>query len=134
MSITKLPKLGKAVSAWFRNKASKKVFNEVSGLQHPVISKLGPAKNLKDRRKTFETMTGAVDEQYKKSGLGITPGGQKIKRDAVIKGSKIHDKWDKLVSKRKKNLKETKTLLKGAGVTATAGASAAGVSLYNKKK
>jgi len=93
MSITKLPKLGKAVSAWFRNKASKKVFNEVSGLQHPVISKLGPAKNLKDRRKTFETMTGAVDEQYKKSGLGITPGGQKIKRDAVIKGSKIHDKY-----------------------------------------
>ena len=134
MSITKLPKLGKAVSALFRNKASKKVFSEASGLQHPVISKVKPAKNLTDRRKTFQEMTGAVDKQYEKSGLPITTKGTNIKKDAVIKGSKIHDKWDKLVSKRKKNLKETKTLLKGAGVTATAGASAAGVSLYNKKK
>ena len=132
MSITKLPKLGKAVSAYFRNKASKKAFNEVSGLQHPVISKVKPATNLTNRRKTFKELTESVDKQY--SGRPITPKGSKIKRDAVIKGSKIHDKWDKAISKRNKNLKDTKTLLKGAGATATAGAGAAGVSLYNKKK
>mgnify|MGYP006409718523 CR=1 FL=1 len=53
-------------------------------------------KNLKDRRKTFETMTGAVDKQYEKAGIKITPEGQKIKKEAVIKGSKIHDKYEKL--------------------------------------
>ena len=134
MSITKLPKLGKAVSAYFRNKASKKAFNEVSGLQHPVISKVKPATNLTNRRKTFKELTESVDKQYQKSGVPITPKGSKIKRDAVIKGSKIHDKWGKIISKRNKSLKDTKTLLKGAGATATAGAGAAGVSLYNKKK
>ena len=132
MSITKLPKLGKAVSAYFRNKASKKAFNEVSGLQHPVISKVKPATNLTNSRKTFKELTESVDKQY--SGRPITPKGSKIKRDAVIKGSKIHDKWGKIISKRNKSLKDTKTLLKGAGATATAGAGAAGVSLYNKKK
>ena len=55
-----------------------------------------PAKNLTERRKTFETMTGAVDKQYKKSGMPITDKGKKIKRDAVIKGSRIHDKYEKL--------------------------------------
>ena len=54
------------------------------------------AKNLKSRRKTFESMTGAVDKQYKKSGVKITDTGKKIKKDAVIKGSKIHDKYEKL--------------------------------------
>jgi len=54
------------------------------------------AKNLKKRRDTFETMTGAVDKQYKKSGLKITDKGKKIKRDAALEGSKIHDKYEKL--------------------------------------
>ena len=54
------------------------------------------AKNLKDRRKTFETMTGAVDKQYKKSGVTITDKGKKIKHHAVLEGSKIHDKYEKL--------------------------------------
>ena len=54
------------------------------------------AKNLKDRRKTFDTMPGAVDKQYKKSGLKITDKGKKIKRDAALEGSKIHDKYEKL--------------------------------------
>jgi hypothetical protein len=54
------------------------------------------AKNLKKRRDTFETMTGAVDKQYKKSGLKITDKGKKIKRDASLEGSKIHDKYEKL--------------------------------------
>ena len=55
-----------------------------------------PAKNLKSRRETFETMVEAVDKQYKKSGLGITDKGKKIKRDAALEGSKIHDKYEKL--------------------------------------
>ena len=54
------------------------------------------SKNLKKRRDTFEMMTGAVDKQYKKSGVKITDTGKKIKKDAVIKGSKIHDKYEKL--------------------------------------
>ena len=54
------------------------------------------AKHLKDRRKTFETMTGAVDKQYTKSGLKITDKGKKIKKEAVLEGSKIHDKYEKL--------------------------------------
>ena len=41
-------------------------------------------------------MTGAVDKQYKKSGVKITDTGKKIKRDAVLEGSKIHDKYEKL--------------------------------------
>ncbi len=54
------------------------------------------AKNLKSRRETFESMTGAVDKQYKKSGVKITDTGKKIKRDAALEGSKIHDKYEKL--------------------------------------
>ena len=54
------------------------------------------AKNLKKRRETFETMTGAVDKQYKKSGITITDAGKKIKKEAVLEGSKIHDKYEKL--------------------------------------
>ena len=61
------------------------------------------AKNLKSRRETFETMTGAVDKQYKKSGLEITDKGKKIKRDAILEGSKIHDKYEKLEKILKKS-------------------------------
>ena len=55
-----------------------------------------PKKNLTERRKTFEMMTGAVDKQYKKSGMPITDTGKKIKKKAVLEGSKIHDKYEKL--------------------------------------
>ena len=54
------------------------------------------SKNLKKRRDTFEMMTGAVDKQYKKSGMPITDTGKKIKKKAVLEGSKIHDKYEKL--------------------------------------
>ena len=54
------------------------------------------AKNLTERRKTFESMTGAVDKQYKTAGVKITSEGQKIKKKAVLEGSKIHDKYEKL--------------------------------------
>ena len=61
-----------------------------------VITSFKPAKNLKKRRETFETMTEAVDKQYTKSGLKITDKGKKIKKEAVLEGSKIHDKYEKL--------------------------------------
>ena len=54
------------------------------------------AKDLKKRRDTFEMMTGAVDKQYKKSGVKITDEGKKIKKKAVLEGSKIHDKYEKI--------------------------------------
>ena len=57
-----------------------------------VIKAVKIAKNLAERRKTFETMIKAVDK-YTKSKTTKT---SKIKRDAVIKGSKIHDKYEKL--------------------------------------
>ena len=36
------------------------------------------------------------EKEYKKSGLKITDKGKKIKRDAALEGSKIHDKYEKL--------------------------------------
>ena len=33
---------------------------------------------------------------YTKSGLKITDKGKKIKKEAVLEGSKIHDKYEKL--------------------------------------
>ena len=76
--------------------AIRKTSKTPSGLQHPVITSFKPKKNLTKRRDTFEMLTGAVDKQYKKSGLGITDKGKKIKRDAALEGSKIHDKYEKL--------------------------------------
>ena len=55
-----------------------------------VIPKI--AKNLTERRKTFETMVEAVSKHTKSKSTKTS----KIKRDAVIKGSKIHDKYEKL--------------------------------------
>ena len=89
-SITKVPKLGKAVAAWIRNKTSKKVSETASGLQHPVITSFKPKKNLTARRKTTDEMITAVDKHTK------SPNASKIKRDAVIKGSNIHDRYEKL--------------------------------------
>ena len=54
------------------------------------------AKNLKQRRETFDTMVKAVDKAYKKYGSKVTEKGTKIKREAVLEGSKVHDKYEKL--------------------------------------
>ena len=93
-----------------------------------TIKSVPIAKNLTKRRTDFEDIVKSVDKHGKSSKAS------KIKHDAAKKVSKIHDKFDKIVSKRNKNLKETKTLIKAAGATSVAGAGAAGVSLYNKKK
>ena len=94
--IKALKGLGKAYTTYQRNKSSKKLFSEASGgLQHPVIKSFKPKKNLTARRKTHDEMVAAVDKHTK------SPNASKIKRDAVIKGSKIHDKYDAIKAGRK---------------------------------
>jgi len=60
----------------------------------PTIKSVKPAKNLTSRRKTTDEMIEAVDKKYKDVGVKITDEGKKIKKEAVIKGSKIHDKYE----------------------------------------
>ena len=84
-------KVASKVWGAIRNKQSKKLFKDASGgLQHPVIKSVKPAKNLTARRKTTDEMITAVDKHTK------SPNASKIKRDAVIKGSNIHDRYEKL--------------------------------------
>ena len=97
-----------------------------------VVPKI--AKNLTARRKTRDEMVDLVNKQYKTVDVRPGQSGSKIKKETAAKGSKIYDKWEKLVSKQKKDLKGTKNLIKASGATAVAGAGAAGVSVYNKKK
>ena len=59
-----------------------------------VIRSVKMAKNLTARRKTTDEMIEAVDKKYKDVGVKITDEGKKIKKEAVIKGSKIHDKYE----------------------------------------
>ena len=54
-----------------------------------AIKSVKTAKNLTKRRKDFEDIIKSVDKH------GKSPGSSKIKRDAVIKVSKIHDKYTK---------------------------------------
>ena len=61
-----------------------------------AIKSFKPAKNLKKRRADFEDIVKAVDK-YGKSGKS-----SKIKRDAAIKVSKIHDKYDAIKASGKK--------------------------------
>ena len=61
-----------------------------------TIKSVKPAKNLTARRKTHDEMVAAVDKHTK------SPNSSKIKRDAVIKGSKIHDKYDAIKASGKK--------------------------------
>ena len=53
-----------------------------------AIKSVKPAKNLTKRRADFEDIIKAVDK-HGKSGKS-----SKIKRDAAIKVSKIHDKYE----------------------------------------
>ncbi len=103
-----------------------------------VVPKI--AKNLTTKRAIQDKVVKAVDEGTEQ-GLKGAPHTQSIKQSASKwkrdKSKELKDysyKWDKLVAKKNKNIKETKTLLKAAGATSAAGAGVAGVSLYNKKK
>ena len=84
-------KVASKVWGAIRNKQSKKLFKDASGgLQHPVIKSVKIKKNLKKRREDFEDIIHHVDKHTK------SPNASKIKRDAVIKGSNIHDRYEKL--------------------------------------
>ena len=82
----------KVVSNAGKTKTGQKIISALTGgsKTSPTITSTNIAKNLKKRRETFETMVEAVDKHTK------SPHASKIKRDAVIKGSKIHDKYEKL--------------------------------------
>ena len=61
-----------------------------------AIKSIKPAKNLTKRRADFEDIIHHVSKH------GKTPGSSKIKRDAAIKVSKIHDKYDAIKASGKK--------------------------------
>ena len=103
MSITKIPKLGKAVSAWFRNRASKKLFKEASGgLQHPVIKSVKPkptkgestkvwGQKLRGKfKKGLEESTKNIDKIFTQSGQRLQKvKGEKITKSGISKGKDI---------------------------------------------
>ena len=62
-----------------------------------VYEKLVPkiAKNLKSRRKEQDEIVALIDKRYKKAKVKPEKSPSKIKKDAVSKSSKIHDKWEK---------------------------------------
>ena len=80
-----------------------------------TIKSVKPAKNLTERRKTHDEMVAAVDKHTK------SPHASKIKRDAVIKGSKIHDRYEKASSEVKKYNKNLKRKVIGAGAASITG-------------
>ena len=104
-----------------------------------VVPKI--AKNLTTKRNIQDKVVKAIDKGTEEA-LGstgkLTEKGKirasKWKKDKSKEFKGLSYKWDRLKAKKDKNIKETKTLLKAAGATAVAGAGAAGVSLYNKKK
>ena len=105
-----------------------------------VIKSVKIAKNLSTKRAIQDKVVTAIEKGTKEGLKGATPSPhlkQSISKSKRVESKKLKDysyKWDELVSKQKKKIKETKALIKGAGATAVAGAGAAGVSLYNKKK
>ena len=93
-------KLGKAAA---KTKTGQKILKKTFEYVKPKI-----AKNLKDRRETFEKMTG-----------GNIP--KKVKRELAIKGSKVWDAFGKIVSNRKKAAKKLVKQTVGGGAAAIAG-------------
>ena len=61
-----------------------------------AIRSVKPAKDLTRRRKDFEDIVQAVNKHGKSSKAS------KIKKDAAIKVSKIHDKYDAIKASGKK--------------------------------
>ncbi len=61
-----------------------------------AIKSFKPAKNLTKRRADFEDIVKHVDKH------GKTAKSSKIKRDAAIKVSKIHDKYEAIKASGKK--------------------------------
>ena len=105
-----------------------------------TIKSIKPAKNLSTKRDIQDRVVKAIDKGTKEGLKGAKPSAelkQSISKSKNVESKKLKSfsyKYDDIVSKHKKNLKETKNLIKASGAAATAAAGAAGVSLYNKKK
>ena len=67
-----------------------------------AVFKKNIAKNLTKRRKDFEDIVKKVDDTRTRFNLPKTDKSSKIKRDAAIKVSKIHDKYDAIKASGKK--------------------------------
>jgi hypothetical protein len=92
--------LGKAAA---KTKTGQKILKKTFEYVKPKI-----AKNLKDRRETFESMTS-----------GDLP--KKVKKKLAIKGSKLWDTYDKIVKGRKKADKKLLKQTVGGGAATIAG-------------
>ena len=139
MGINLLKGMGKAYQTYQRNKASKKAFKtakkELAGatkLQHPVIKSVKPAKNLKARRESYESMVDTVNKQYKTKGVRPGQSGSKIKKEATSKASAIHDKYEKASSDVKKYNRRLKQKTFGGATAAIAGTVGAHVAAKKK--
>ena len=123
--------------SWKKHVAGK-IWSKVS----PTITSVKIAPHITTKRAIQDMTVEAVDSATKKANVppsvkASSEFKQSASKSKVKESKKLKDisyKWDKLVEKKKKNLKETKTLIKAAGATSVAGAGTAGVSLYNKKK
>ena len=67
-----------------------------------AIKSFKPAKNLTKRRADFEDIVKKVDDTRTRFNLPKTDKSSKIKRDAAIKISQIHDKYDAIKASGKK--------------------------------
>jgi|TARA_Y100001951_G_scaffold47835_1_gene37741 hypothetical protein len=94
----------------------------------PTITSVKISPNLKGKFEAKQDIFKTVDK-----AAGPNVSGQKKSKIKIEAGKKVSKIFDKSEA-GKKNIKETKTLLKAAGATSAAGVGAAGVSLYNKKK
>ena len=106
-------------------KAGKAAWKALTSKKSPTITSFGIKKDLKGRRKTFEEMRDTVDTVYKKSGVKIGEAGKTTKRKVIIKGSQIHDKYDKSVKATAKKFKSQKRKAIGGASAAVVGATGA---------
>jgi len=114
----------KGMGVILRNRASAKAFKSANKLKYPVIKSVKPAKNLTTKRNIQDKVVRAVDEGTKKGlgggkpSLNLKQSGSKSKRVESKKLKGMVDKWDKLVSDRKKAFKnEKRKVIGGAGAT-----------------
>ena len=119
-------------SKFFKELVVKPAWKALTSKKSPTITSFGIKKDLKGRRKTFEEMRNTVDKVYKKAGVKIGEAGNKAKRKAIIKGSQIHDKYDKSVTARKKA--DTKLKRKAIGGASAAVVGTVGAHVGAKKK
>ena len=80
-----------------RNWLIKKTIEKGTPIAKKLVEYVVPKikKNLSSRRKAQDELIATVNKQYTKVGVKPGSGAAKIKKDAVSKSSKMHDKWEK---------------------------------------